>query len=235
MIILKCTGAAKPPAPDQWHLNFSGIKPRQVNLHPNNMNYLAHAYLSFGNPAWVTGNLISDFVKGKKRYDYSPGIQQGIELHRAIDDFTDSHEAIRSAKEIFRPAYRLYAGAFVDVAYDHFLANDPLHFPDEATLAKFTGETYESLSLHYPLLPGIFHTMFDRMKQQNWLYNYRFRWGMEKSFTGLVYRARYLDDAAPAFALFEKFYDRFKDSYDAFFPDLNAFAVNFVNDKYRQE
>ena len=30
------------------------------------MNYLAHAYLSFGDPDVLTGNMISDFVKGKK-------------------------------------------------------------------------------------------------------------------------------------------------------------------------
>ena len=92
------------------------------------MNYLAHAYLSFGNPAWVTGNLISDFVKGKKRFDYPEPIQQGITIHRAIDDFTDTHEAIASAKQIFRPAYRLYAGAFVDVVYDHFFGERSVTF-----------------------------------------------------------------------------------------------------------
>jgi len=88
------------------------------------LNYLAHAYLSFDQPEIIVGNLISDFVKGKKKFDYPPGIQKGIALHRAIDTFTDSHPATKEAKEVFRPHYRLYAGAFIDVAYDHFLAND---------------------------------------------------------------------------------------------------------------
>jgi len=30
------------------------------------MNYLAHAYLSFDHEEILVGNLISDFVKGKK-------------------------------------------------------------------------------------------------------------------------------------------------------------------------
>ena len=30
------------------------------------MNYLAHAYLSFGNEPVLIGNMISDFVKGNK-------------------------------------------------------------------------------------------------------------------------------------------------------------------------
>ncbi len=36
------------------------------------MNYLAHAYLSFNDPDVLAGNMISDFVKGKKKFDY-PG------------------------------------------------------------------------------------------------------------------------------------------------------------------
>ena len=70
------------------------------------MNYLAHAYLSFGQPAILTGNMISDYVKGKKKFDYPPEILRGINLHRSIDQFTDNHPATREAKEVFRPAYR---------------------------------------------------------------------------------------------------------------------------------
>ena len=88
------------------------------------MNYLAHAYLSFNEPGILTGNMISDFVKGRKKFDYPPQIKKGIELHHAIDEFTDNHPATKQAKEFFRSDYRLYSGAFVDIVYDHFLAND---------------------------------------------------------------------------------------------------------------
>ena len=53
------------------------------------MNYLAHAYLSFGDPDILAGNMISDFVKGKKKYEYPDRIQMGITLHRKIDEYTD--------------------------------------------------------------------------------------------------------------------------------------------------
>ena len=86
------------------------------------MNYLAHAYLSFGNADILAGNMISDFVKGKQKFGYSEAIQKGITLHRMIDTFTDSHEATRAAKQYFKPAVGLYSGAFTDVVYDHFLA-----------------------------------------------------------------------------------------------------------------
>ena len=192
------------------------------------MNYLAHAYLSFGNPAWTTGNLISDFVKGKKRYDYPEDIQQGIALHRAIDTYTDAHEGIVSAKEIFRPHYRLYSGAFVDVAFDHFLANDRGQFENEAALEAFTATAYAALLQHYHELPSEFHAMFDRMRQQNWLYNYHFRWGMERSFSGLVWRSKYMEESATAFRLFETNYEALQQSYNAFFPELLDFAKTYT-------
>jgi len=87
------------------------------------------------------GNLISDFVKGKKKFDFPPGIQNGITLHRAIDTFTDAHEATKKAKEFFRPHYRLYAGALVDVIFDHFLAGDENEFT-ETFLHDFSLQVY---------------------------------------------------------------------------------------------
>ena len=49
------------------------------------MNYLAHAFLSFDDPELLVGNMISDFVKGKQKFGYPSGIQEGIALHRAIE------------------------------------------------------------------------------------------------------------------------------------------------------
>src|SRR5687767_10055662 len=105
------------------------------------MNFLAHAYLSFDHPEILVGNLISDFVKGKKKFDYSENIQHGIALHRAIDTFTDYHQTTQIAKSFFRADYRLYSGAFMDIVYDHFLANDTNEFADERTLLQFTEHT----------------------------------------------------------------------------------------------
>ena len=106
------------------------------------MNFLAHAYLSFQHPEILVGNMISDFVKGRKRLDYSQGIQQGILLHRQIDAFTEMHPATKEARKFLRPAVGLYSGAFVDVAYDHFLANDQNDFP---ILHEHCSETYRVL------------------------------------------------------------------------------------------
>ncbi len=43
------------------------------------------------------------------------------------------------------------------------------------------------------------------MKSQNWLYNYQFKEGIQKSFNGLVYRAAYLNESVIAFEIFNKY------------------------------
>ena len=115
------------------------------------MNYLAHAYLSFNEAGIITGNMISDFVKGKKKFDYNESIQNGITLHRAIDEFTDSHRVTKQAKLFFKADYRLYSGAFVDVVYDHFLAIDENEFTEE-TLKVFSLRTYQLLQAEEKIL-----------------------------------------------------------------------------------
>jgi acyl carrier protein phosphodiesterase len=187
------------------------------------MNYLAHAYLSFNNPDILVGNMISDFVKGKKQFDYPLAIQKGIRLHRAIDNFTDEHPATREAKQYFRPAVGLYAGAFMDIVYDHFLALDHNELTEDGW-KTFANITYQQLSAQQEWLPEKFARMLPYMSSQNWLYNYRFTWGMENSFGGLVRRAAYLTDSAQAFSLFTMHYAELKQQYEVFFPQLKAFA-----------
>ncbi len=193
------------------------------------MNYLAHAYLSFNHEEILVGNLISDFVKGKNKFNYPEGIQKGITLHRAIDAFTDGHEATKLAKNIFRPAYRLYSGAFVDVVYDHFLATDVNEFNEEI-LENFSENVYDVLDKHINYLPEPFARMFPYMKLQNWLFNYHTRWGTEASFGGLVKRARYITESETAASLFEERYKTLQEYYRIFFPDLKSFAFKMFED-----
>jgi acyl carrier protein phosphodiesterase len=192
------------------------------------MNYLAHAYLSFHHPAILTGNLISDFVKGKKQFDYPEDVRAGIMLHRAIDNFTDTHAATAAAKEVFRPHYRLYSGAFADVMYDHFLANDRNQFGDNG-LFTFSQEAYAMLDQYVLVFPAPFAQMYPYMKAQNWLYHYGERQGIKNSFQGLVRRSAYLTESNTAYRLFEEHYSVLQQCYDDFFPDMKAFAFDTLS------
>jgi acyl carrier protein phosphodiesterase len=190
------------------------------------MNYLAHAWLSFHQPEITVGNMISDFVKGKKQYDFSSGIQKGIRLHRAIDEFTDTHPVTKQLKEFFRPHYRLYAGAFADVTYDHFLANDKNEFSSAAALQHFSASVYAIVDQHIKVLPAGFQKLFPYMEAQDWLFNYSEQWLIERSFIGLERRAKYLQESGTAFKIFTKNIEAMRSCYSSFFPQLKAFATH---------
>lgn len=187
------------------------------------MNYLAHAYFSFGDAAILTGNMISDYIKGKKQFDYPIAIQKGIKLHRAIDQFTDDHATTKAIKQLFSPTVRLYAGAFADIVYDHFLALDP-HEKTAAEWLIFSSNTYQQLEAYQAWFPPYFARIFPYMQEQNWLYNYRFEWGMQNSFNGLQRRATYLKNADEAFEVFLKNYAAIKQLSADFIPDVKKFA-----------
>lgn len=187
------------------------------------MNLLAHAYLSFNNPEILVGNMISDYVKGKKKFDYPIGIQNGIQLHRLIDQFTDAHPMTKRAKIIFSSHYGLYSGAFVDVCFDHFLAIDENEFA-ETDLPNFTKQTYAHIEEYLEWLPPKFGMMFPYMKKDDWLYNYQYTWGIEKSFGGLVRRAAYMHEHETAFRLFEQNLNELQTCYSNFFFDLKTFS-----------
>lgn len=189
------------------------------------MNYLAHAYLSFGDQDVLAGNMISDFVKGKKKFDFPDRIQMGISLHRKIDEYTDTHPATRQAKEFLKDAAGLYAGAFIDIVYDHFLANDLYEF-EEGALAIFTQQTYRQLEMNESGMPEKFRQFFYYMRVQDWLYNYRFTTGISRSFYGLCRRAKYISNPEPVFDSFMTHYEELKMAYDFFFPHVKAFAYH---------
>ncbi|MDR3058503.1 MAG: ACP phosphodiesterase [Prevotella sp.] len=194
------------------------------------MNFLAHAYLSFGNPDILVGNMIADQVKGRQIETYPEAIQHGIHIHRKIDAFTDSHPVTLETMSIFRASAGKYAGAFLDVSYDHFLAIDNQNEPEEGW-EPFAQKCYSQIELYAELLPSKFCTMFMYMKKEDWLYNYRYNWLIEKSFERLKNRANYLDDNAPVFSDFENHYREIQESYNTFFPELKAYIKDIIQNK----
>lgn len=191
------------------------------------MNFLAHSYLSFSEEQLV-GNMIADFVKNRDVARLPESIQKGIKLHRAIDTFTDAHPLIHEAKAPFRPLVRLYSGAFVDVAFDYFLANDTTE-NSQREWQEHSQRVYAVLRRYEEFLPEVFKKVLDKMQQDDWLYNYRNEWGIEYSFRNVVNKAQFLDKTTNVFPAFLANKDLLREKYEIFFPEIKSFAQDFVD------
>lgn len=185
------------------------------------MNYLAHSILSYTDGQLV-GNMIADFIKNNERDKFPLEIQEGIKLHRFIDTFTDTHPSVSEAKKFFSPLVRLYSGAFVDVAFDYFVAN---YYPKHE-LRQHALNTYRILWENEKWLPDNYKSLLTRMEQDDWLTNYRYDRGIRFSMQNVLNKAKYLDKDLPVFDIFFKNKELLQVNFDQFFPEILKFSEN---------
>ena len=192
------------------------------------MNFLAHLYLSGTNPKIMVGNFIGDFVKGKSQLlTFEPEIIQGIELHRAIDEFTDSHPIVSQSKNRLRPKYRHYSPVIVDVLYDHYLAKNWNAY-HALLLPEFAEECYQTLQLHHGILPAEVKQLLPYMISGNWLVNYSRIEGIQRALTGMARRTKFDSKMDESINDLRQHYEAFKEEFEAFFPELTEHAENFL-------
>lgn len=192
------------------------------------MNFLAHAYLSGDNPKILTGNFIADFVKGKQALlSFSPEIVKGIELHRMIDEFTDSHIIVLESKKRLRPKYRHYAAVIVDVFYDHFLAKEWATYHD-TPLPDFAAYVYKTVNLFHDVIPEDAKNMLPYMVKGNWLVNYAKTEGIDRALSGMASRTPYVSKMDEAVQDLQLHYMLFKKEFEEFFPELEKVCVSWL-------
>lgn len=189
------------------------------------MNYLGHAFLSFGDADILCGNMMGDMIKGTAALqDYPEGVRVGLMRHRQIDTFTDEHWAIADAKDIFREPYGLYSGAVVDTLMDYFLANDERFFATDNALWDYAHETYGLLAAKRSYFPEKFLPYYESMVRHNWFYHYRSEEGIYRSLNGLKNRAKHIVEIDTAFAKLMANKEMLRQCYSAFIDDIISFV-----------
>jgi acyl carrier protein phosphodiesterase len=187
------------------------------------LNFLAHAFLSGPHEELLVGNFIADSVKGRQKDAYPPSIKKGIELHRLIDTFTDTHPTVKLTKERLRPDYGKFAGVISDMFYDHFLA---ANFNQFATmpLLNFTEYVYTTVQKYAMYLPTEVQYFLPYMMKQNWLYRYAQVSGIQASLEGLSRRSAYASNMATATQALDQQYDVYQQDFYSFFPELQNYV-----------
>jgi acyl carrier protein phosphodiesterase len=187
------------------------------------MNYLAHFYLSHYDENLIVGNYIADDIKGKAYLKYPSGIQEGILLHRKIDEFTDTHNVVLKSKNLIRTHQRKFTPVVIDVFYDYFLANDwDKHSKEE--LKDFTQYIYKTLFKNINYLPLKSQLRLSFMAKNNWLFNYSEIKGINKALTGMSKRTKYVNNMSNAHETLIDNEESLKNDFTQFFPDLKIFV-----------
>lgn len=187
------------------------------------MNFLAHVYLSGSDELLQIGNFIGDAVKGKQHENYHPTIQKGILLHRAIDSYTDEHPVHALSRKRLRENFGKYSGVITDIYYDHFLAAKWLDFHDEE-LGSYTQSFYERLRSYLPDLPVRIQRMYPYMVRADWLGNYGKFERLQEVMNGMDSRTGNKSGMRYSVDYLQDNYAFFEEDFDAFFPELIAFA-----------
>jgi len=186
------------------------------------VNYLAHIYLSVGSPERLLGGWLGDFVKGRLvDGSYPPAVLEGIRLHRHLDSFVDSHPVFRRSRERCGPRWRRYAGIFVDLFYDHYLARDWHEYADEP-LAVFSARFYRLLEEHEALLPERARQVAMAMARDDWLVAYREPRSICRALEGLSRRLRRPVPLAEGCGALKDHYAGFEQDFRMLLPDLDA-------------
>ena len=191
------------------------------------MNYLAHIFLSGGQPDIMIGNFIADSIKGSKYDTYPPEIQKGILLHRQIDTTTDAHPAFRQSTKRLHKNYGHYSGIIVDIFYDHFLAKNWAEYSD-IPLADYIQSFYELLKDNFELLPENIQKMAPIMMEGNWLLIYAELEGIDRVLAGMNRRTKNRSGMDKAGQELKEFYTLFEADFRLVIKDLQTLSDDFL-------
>jgi acyl carrier protein phosphodiesterase len=194
------------------------------------MNFLAHLSLSGDNPKIMVGNFIGDFVKGRAMLKtFDAGIARGIELHRGIDHFTDSHNVVQQSKNRLRLKYNHYSGVIVDMFYDHLLAaNWNNYYPD--SLSTFASNAYKIIQNHHSVLPEKAQQVLPYIIQGNWLVGYSAVEGIHRALSGMARRSKHESKMEQASEDLKLYYEDFNREFKEFFPDLQRWCNEWLKE-----
>ncbi|AOR27140.1 ACP phosphodiesterase [Formosa sp. Hel1_33_131] len=191
------------------------------------MNYLAHIFLSGGQPDIMIGNFIADSIKGSKYDTYPPEIQKGILLHRQIDTTTDAHPAFRQSTKRLHKNYGHYSGIIVDIFYDHFLAKNWSEYSD-IPLADYIQSFYKLLRDNFEILPANIQKIAPIMMEGNWLLIYAELEGIDRVLAGMNRRTKNRSGMDKAGQELKEFYTLFEADFRLVIKDLQTLSDDFL-------
>lgn len=191
------------------------------------MNYLAHLHIADHCDSNALGNLLGDFVKGNPDNHYTNDVVQGIRLHRFVDSYTDSHELVREARQLFSGKQRRFSGIALDMFWDHCLASNWRQYHDYG-LRKFCEQQRVLVAQQNDAeLPERFTRVTAAMWQGRWMESYQDLENIEYALQRMSNRSPRMGELANCFSTLDKNYVELVKVFKAMYPDVLNAAQRF--------
>jgi len=193
------------------------------------MNYLAHAFLSGNSDELLVGNLIGDFVKGRISEGFSPGIREGVMLHRQIDSYTNDHSGATSARNRFSRERRRFAGIILDICFDHFLIQHWNRYTD-TRLSSFVDGVFRRIQPYQDIFRGRLPFSLTRENLGYLLETNQDLDGVVFTLSRISNRLRNGNALLNALGEIKAMYDQLEADFINFFPDLIHYTCSLHPD-----
>ena len=192
------------------------------------MNYLAHLLTAGDDPLLRYGVLLGDHVRGQQRLTaWPPAVRSGVRLHRAVDSFTDSHQATAAARAMFAPPFRRYAGIMIDIYFDHLLSRHWDRFGPTG-LAVFAEQTLALMAAYRHLSPTSLRRFEDYARATRILERYNETAALQQALAGVGSRLRRANPLHRAASVLQARDTALETTFLHLFPDVLAFASGWL-------
>ncbi|MBK9734320.1 MAG: DUF479 domain-containing protein [Saprospiraceae bacterium] len=192
------------------------------------MNFLAHTFLSCKDADLLAGNFMADFINNKEKKQLSTAMLLGVDLHKRIDSFTDSHQAVKSAIQMMRTSQGKYAPVTVDILFDYILSQEWETY-SSLSLGGFTKQTYQTLETKVNEFPLQLQQRLPRMITGDFLMSCSTEEKLHSTFLHVKKRAKFDNNFENATKdMFSK-YDNLCECFHTFFPDLMTNVGEFCD------
>mgnify|MGYP002640873914 CR=1 FL=1 len=183
------------------------------------MNYLAHLLISPDDGLSRLGNIMADFMRDVDQETLPPKVWGGIQLHRSVDGYTDSHEVFKDLRRQFSPEKRRFSGIVLDVVFDHFLIKHWRKYSSK-DFDVFVDQCYADLWEHKDLMPSRMEMVVGWMIKRDWIRSYAELDHVGRALDGLAGRLQLKHDFHGSIEEVRQHYDAIESGFLIFFPEL---------------
>ena len=169
------------------------------------------------------GNLWGDLLRPKDYIELHPQVMKGVDLHKTIDAYTDSHPAVDAIVKILRPSQGKYTPVVADVLMDYMLCKHWSAYHD-STVESFCQQQYAVVDKFLHQVPERLHVRIGRMRSRHWLESCKDRDNLRGALFMLSQRASFENNIPGALSAYDMHATALDDLFKIFFEELRQMA-----------